>query len=101
LKKQVTCIYKQQKWKFYVGEHVSIQDLHDYMEKKKYIPKGLFMRRIHGCPSFPEIDDWDEFYEDIPDMPELYGCPTAKEIPGIVPDCMLMEFDGYTWEEWE
>ena len=76
MKKQVTCIYKQQKWKFYVGEHVSIQDLHDYMEKKKYIPKGLFMRRIHGCP-------------------------TAKEIPGIVPDCMLTEFDGYTWEEWE
>lgn len=51
-----------------------------------------------------ELLDLDEGKEnDVSNSPMalLYGCPTAKEIPGIVPDCMLTEFDGYTWEEWE
>ena len=51
-----------------------------------------------------ELLDLDEGKEnDVSNSPmaPLYGCPTAKEIPGIAPDCMLTEFDGYTWEEWE
>lgn len=25
----------------------------------------------------------------------LYGCPTAKELPGLVPECMLSDFKGF------
>lgn len=30
----------------------------------------------------------------------LYGCPFAKEVPGIVPDCMLINWLGYNISEW-
>lgn len=29
----------------------------------------------------------------------LYGCPFAKEVPGIIPDCMLINWRGYDISE--
>lgn len=46
--------------------------------------------------------DGDEFeFIEMVDIPNyqngvpLYGCPTADDIVGIVPACMLVQFDGY------
>ena len=48
---------------------------------------------------FLDLDEEKENDVSSSPMAPLYGCPTAKEVPGIVPDCMLTEFEGYTWEK--
>lgn len=76
-------------------------DIQLFMECKKLIPKGLMMRRINGPFSMPGVRDGDEFEffersEYGNSFACLYGCPTAKEINGLVPECMLVNFDGFT-----
>ena len=52
--------------------------------------------------SLAGVQDGDPFY--TPDrtgiqQPPLYGCPSAKQVKGLVPDCMLTEFEGLEVEQ--
>ncbi|MCD7847431.1 MAG: hypothetical protein LUG49_05320 [Oscillospiraceae bacterium] len=69
----------------------------DYVEVKGIKVKKSLLKRFEN----KKKKDDDETPPPPPpfDMPCLYGCPTAKDLPGAVPDCMLATFDGYKIKE--
>lgn len=95
----IVCIYKDKKIFLRVPDTMEQSDIQLYMECKQLIPKGLRMRRVNGCPTYSGISDGDEFkfFEAFEHGSSfiLYGCPTASEINGLVPECMLVGFDGF------
>lgn len=100
----VTCFYNNMRWIVTVNETKTMYDILDYMVQHNYIPAGLGVRQLKDSPWYPNIYEGAEleFYEPSNekfDDVTLYGCPTSKDMPGIVPDCMLSTFDGFVLSE--
>lgn len=106
-KKKVSCVcnYNGETWTIKVNKGYDIYDLQRYCERKRYIPEGLSIQRTNHFRRQDQtlmVLDGDEFeFIEMVDIPNyqngvpLYGCPTADDIVGIVPACMLVQFDGY------
>lgn len=99
----ITCFYKNISWTLGFDDTMTMYDVLDYMIQKKYIPNGLSVRQRKTSPWYPHIHDGTEllFYNPSSERFSgiLYGCPSAKDTPGIVPTCMLNTFEGYIVSE--
>lgn len=100
---KVTCFYNNKRWIVTVNETKTMYDILDYMVQHKYIPTGLGVRQLKDSPWYPNIHEGSEleFYDPSTERFDgvLYGCPTSKDMPGIVPNCMLSTFDGFVLSE--
>ena len=81
----------------------TVDELEREIKEKQKISDDYYMtrtRRIGGEPPDFDVHDGDEFiFKRIDDdchtaYVTLYGCPTANDIPGELPSCMLTTFDG-------
>ncbi len=104
---KVTCVYNNKKWTLEFEESMSTSDVMEYMEQRRYIPNGLYVRHNKNCsPWLPHIFEGAELLFCDPSTDKfnasgaiLYGCPKSRDIIGEIPDCMLINFNGYSVEE--
>ena len=70
------------------------------MKEKYNVPKHFQIRNLNDSPWNPRVFNGKEclIYPDTLSrserMASLYGCPTAKELLGVVPDCMTIKFNS-------
>ena len=99
----VYCTYQGQKYRVETREGIMIDELDSVLREKLDIPGGFLFRHCDGSPWCPGVSDGDEFeyirrsaLDGFPDrIGTLYGCPTANDVPGTVPACMLTAFEGF------
>ena len=83
------------------NDDIKSYKIYGVSEGKEQIYSKALTDIVHSVKLMEFLDLDEEKENDVSSSPmaPLYGCPTAKEVPGIVPDCMLTEFEGYTWEK--
>lgn len=103
----VLCYYNENKYTIIVYEDESIQDVLEIMKEKYNVPKHFQIRNLNDIPWNPRVFNGKECLIYDPDtlsrsermLPPLYGCPTAKELLGVVPDCMTIKFNSIISKE--
>lgn len=104
----VLCYYNENKYTIIVYEDESIQDVLGIMKERYNVPWNFQIRNLNDIPSWnPRVFNGKECLIYDPDTlsrsermsPPLYGCPTAKELLGVVPDCMTIKFNSIISKE--
>ena len=95
----VYCTYQGQKYRITVREGIDRAQLDASLREKLGVPDEYVLWHSGGSPWYPFVHDGDEF-EYVKPRPHgegvlLYGCPTANDVPGTVPACMLAAFEGF------